>query len=301
MNTRNLSIRFAAPFLVLGALGARADAGVAPPSLNIVETAQAAGNFTTLVAALQATGLDAALSGTDRLTVFAPTDAAFAALPPGTVSDLLLPQNLPTLSSILLYHVVDGGKFASTVLASPYLATLNGQRLDVSLAGGIPRVEDAVITVTDIRCSNGIIHVIDAVMIPNLQTIPQVAAAAGGFETLLTAVGAAGLAGALSDPGPFTVFAPTNAAFATVPVNRLLLPVNLDRLQRILAYHVVPGRIYADQLVDGQLLTTALGQTLRVTRVGNDVFVDGVRIEAADIEAGNGNIHVLGGVLIPVL
>ncbi len=301
MNVRSLVTRIAFPVVALGTFGVHVEAKSLPPTQNIVQTAQAAGNFTTLVTALQATGLDAALSGTNRLTVFAPTDAAFAALPPGTVSNLLLPENLPTLSSILLYHVVDGGAFASTVLGSPYLTSLNGQRLDISLPMGVPTVENATITVTDILCSNGIIHVIDAVMIPSLQTIPQVAAAAGGFETLLTAVTVAGLGGRLSLPGPFTVFAPTNAAFTGLPVNRLLLPENLQRLQKILSYHVVPGRIYADQLVNGQILTTVLGQTLTVTRVGTNVFVNNVQIDAADIETDNGNIHVIGSVLIPQL
>ncbi|MBL8860392.1 MAG: fasciclin domain-containing protein [Planctomycetes bacterium] len=285
----------AAPVLALGLFTAPVQAQ-AP---NLVQTAVANGNFTTLVAALQATGLDVALSGTDRFTVFAPTDAAFAALPPGTVQTLLQPENLATLSTILRHHVVVGGKFSSQVLAGPTLDTLSGQRVDVSVVGGQPKVDAANLVITDIVASNGIIHVIDAVLLPSLQNIPQTAAAAGSFNTLLTAVTAANLAGVLSSEGPFTVFAPTDAAFAPLPVLRLLEPVNIPRLANILTYHVVAGRVYSDQLQDGQIVPTVNGQTLLVTKRGSNVFANGIPVVAADIEAWNGNIHVLSGVLLP--
>lgn len=161
------------------------------------------------------------------------------------------------------------------------------------------KIDAANLVLTDIVCTNGIIQVIDAVLMPSMQTIPQTATSVGGFGTLLTAVTAANLAGALSGPGPFTVFAPTDAAFAPLLVNRLLLPINIPRLSNILTYHVVPGRVCAEQLVNNQILPTLNGQTLLVTRVGNDVFVDGIRIVTADVESVNGNIHVIGSVLLP--
>lgn len=284
----------AAPVLALGLFTAPVQA-----QSNIVQTAVANGNFTTLVTALQATGLDVPLSGPGTFTVFAPTDAAFAALPPGTVQNLLLPQNLPTLSSILTYHVAGQTLNSTQVLAQSTISTLNGQRVDVSIVGAQPKIDSANLILTDIVCTNGIIHVLDAVLTPNLGNIPQTAAAVGGFGTLLTAVTAANLATTLSGPGPFTVFAPTNAAFSTLPVNRLLLPVNIPRLRNILTYHVVPGRIYADQLVNNQVLTTVNGQTLLVTKQGNQTFVNGVLISTADVETSNGNIHVVGSVLLP--
>ncbi len=284
----------AAPVLALGLLTAPGQA-----QASIVQTAVANGNFTTLVTALQATGLDVPLSGPGTFTVFAPTDAAFAALPPGTVQNLLLPQNLPTLSSILTYHVAGQTLNSTQVLALNTIGTLNGQRVDVSIVGAQPKIDSANLILTDIVCTNGIIHVLDAVLTPNLNNIPQTAAAVGGFSTLLTAVTAANLATTLSGPGPFTVFAPTNAAFSTLPVNRLLLPVNIPRLRNILTYHVVQGRIYADQLVNNQVLTTVNGQTLLVTKQGNQTFVNGVLISTADVETSNGNIHVVGNVLLP--
>jgi uncharacterized surface protein with fasciclin (FAS1) repeats len=185
------------------------------------------------------------------------------------------------------------------VLAAPQIPTLNGQRVDISVVSGQPKVDTANLVVTDIVCSNGIIHVIDRVLLPNLNTIPQTAQAAGAFNTLLTAVTATNLAGALSQPGPLTVFAPTDAAFAPLPVWRLLEPVNRPRLATILTYHVVPERIYADQLLDGQVLTALNGQTLSVTRQNGVVRINGIPVQIADVEASNGNIHVLGGVLLP--
>lgn len=294
---RSLLSSFAAAVALLVPLASLARAQVVP---NIVQTAQANGNFTTLVTALQATGLDAVLSGPGRFTVFAPTDAAFAALPPGTVSTLLQPANLPTLSHILTYHVTTGATFAAQVVAVPNLTTVNGQRVDVTVTPTGVRIDQANLLITDIVCSNGVIHVIDAVLQPSLLTIPQTAQSVGGFNTLLTAVGAAGLAPALSGTGPFTVFAPPDAAFAGVNVHRLLWPTNLFRLQSILSYHVVPGRIYADQLQNGQVLTTINNKQLLVTRTPTgQVLVNGLPITTPDVEAKNGNIHVLGGVLIP--
>jgi uncharacterized surface protein with fasciclin (FAS1) repeats len=231
--------------------------------------------------------------------VFAPTDAAFAALPAGTVQNLLQPQNLPTLSYILQYHVVSGGKFSSQVLANSTLTTLSGQRVEVAHGSGAATIDAANLVITDIVCTNGIIHVIDAVLLPTLTNIPQTAAALGGFDTLLAAVSATNVTGALSGPGPFTVFAPTNAAFAPLPVNRLLEPVNLPRLANILTYHVVPGRVYADQLQDGQIVPTLNGQSLAITKLGGNVFVNGIQVQLADLETWNGNVHVLGGVLLP--
>lgn len=291
---KHLTTRFAAPLLALAAIQTHASA-----QNNIVQTAQNAGNFTTLVAALQATGLDTVLTGTDRYTVLAPTDAAFAALPPGTVDFLLQPANLPTLASILLYHVVPGGTLSPEVVASDYLTTVNSQRVDVTVVGSSVKFDNANLQIADVLCSNGVIHVIDGVLQPNTTGIPATAQAAGGFETLLAALNAAGLQAALDADGPFTVFAPTNAAFAPLPVNRLLLPVNIPRLQTILKYHVVPGRIFADQLTNGQTLSTLAGQTLAITVTGGNVFVNGNQIQVADVQAANGNIHVIDTVLLP--
>lgn len=133
---------------------------------TIAETAIAAGQFETLVTAAKAAGLVEALSGDQKLTVFAPTDAAFAKLPKGTVETLLKPANKGQLKSILLYHVVKGSVPAAKVLQKDELKTLQGKMLNVKVSDAGAMVNQAKIVKTDIECSNGIIHVIDAVVLP---------------------------------------------------------------------------------------------------------------------------------------
>ena len=140
--------------------------GIIDNEPNIVETAIAAGDFNTLVAAVQAAGLLDTLNGPGPFTVFAPTDDAFAKLPPGTVDDLLLPANQDQLKDILLYHVVAGEKLAAEVVASASLETVLGPNVAISMQGSDALVNDATILETDIRTSNGVIHVIDTVLLP---------------------------------------------------------------------------------------------------------------------------------------
>jgi uncharacterized surface protein with fasciclin (FAS1) repeats len=132
---------------------------------NIVETAVAAGNFTTLVAAVKAAGLAETLSGAGPFTVFAPTDEAFKALPAGTVETLLKPENKAKLVSVLTYHVVSGKADAAAVTGEKEWKTVEGSEVHISTADGA-KVENANIVKTDIECSNGYIHVIDAVILP---------------------------------------------------------------------------------------------------------------------------------------
>ena len=135
-------------------------------SVDIVDTAVGAGSFTTLVAAVQAAGLEETLRGAGPFTVFAPTDAAFAALPAGTLDSLLLPENREQLRSILTYHVVSGRVMASEAAAMTSAPTVQGASAPIAMVGGGLTIGGARIVTTDIACSNGIIHVIDAVMMP---------------------------------------------------------------------------------------------------------------------------------------
>ena len=132
---------------------------------NIVDTAVAAGNFKTLAAALGAAGLVDTVSGAGPFTVFAPTDAAFAKLPAGTIENLLKPENKDQLTAILIYHVVPGKVMAADVVKLSEAKTVNGKMLKVKLNGGNVMIDDATVTSTDIAASNGVIHVIDSVMI----------------------------------------------------------------------------------------------------------------------------------------
>lgn len=133
---------------------------------NIVDTAVAAGQFKTLAAALGAAGLVDTLKGTGPFTVFAPTDAAFAKLPAGTVENLLKPENKAQLTAILTYHVVPGKVMAADVVKLKEAKTVNGKMLQVKVNGSDVMINDAKVTATDIAASNGVIHVIDSVVLP---------------------------------------------------------------------------------------------------------------------------------------
>jgi len=269
---------------------------------DIVTTAVNAGSFKTLAAALQAAGLVETLQGPGPFTVFAPTDEAFAKLPAGTVETLLKPENKGQLVSILTYHVVPGNVPASEVVKLSNATTVNGQRVAVAVEGSSVKVDQAQVVTTDIACTNGTIHVIDQVILPVSDDIPTVAEKAGSFKTLLAAAQAAGLGEVLASDGPLTVFAPTDEAFAKLPagtVDSLLKPENRDKLVSILKYHVVPGRIYADQVITKAPLPTAQGSDLPVALKDGKVTVGGAGVAAADIEARNGVIHVIDSVILP--
>ncbi|MCA9027759.1 MAG: fasciclin domain-containing protein [Planctomycetaceae bacterium] len=193
--------------LALGTLTATAH------SADIVDTAVQNGSFRTLITAVQAAGLVETLKVVGPFTVFAPTDEAFAKLPSGTVENLLKPENKDQLVAILTYHVIPGRVPANQVVTMSGATTVNGQRIDISTEEGV-HVDGAKVIATDVDCSNGIIHVIDSVILPATDAIPTVAVNAGQFTTLLAAVEAAGLAEILGTEGPFTVFAPTDEAFA---------------------------------------------------------------------------------------
>jgi uncharacterized surface protein with fasciclin (FAS1) repeats len=157
--------------LALGALGLSLSLGTsaqqhAMPSKDIVDTAVAAGSFKTLATALQAAGLVDTLKGKGPFTVFAPTDEAFAKLPAGTVAELLKPENRAKLTAILTYHVVPERVPASEVVKINSAKTVNGQSLAIKVNGGTVMVDNAKVTQTDILCSNGVIHVIDSVVLP---------------------------------------------------------------------------------------------------------------------------------------
>ncbi len=269
---------------------------------NIVETALAAGSFGTLGAALKAADLVDALQGDGPFTVFAPTDEAFSKLPKGQLAMLLEPKNKPLLQAILKYHVVSGKVEAKQVVKLKYAATLNGQRVDIQTNDDGVMVDGAKVLSTDILCSNGVIHVIDSVIVPSTQDIVAIAVEAGSFKTLAAALEAAQLVEALQGTGPFTVFAPTDDAFAALPegtVANLLKPENREQLAAVLKFHVVPGRIYSEAVAKGGEFKTLNGQVLKTNTHDKNVMVNGSRVIKADIEGANGVIHVIDSVLLP--
>jgi transforming growth factor-beta-induced protein len=289
----------------------------APMEKTVVDIAVEDGRFTTLVTAVQAAGLVETLNGEGPFTVFAPTDDAFAALPEGTLDSLLLPENKQQLTDILLYHVVAGEVMAADVVGldgKTADTALEGKQLAVKVdMGDVYLNEDVKVVITDIPASNGVIHVIDAVLLPpsdeaamEAMDIVDTAVADGRFTTLVAAVQAAGLVDTLKGEGPFTVFAPTDDAFAALPagtLDSLLLPENKQQLTDILLYHVVAGKVMAADVVglDGQSAGTALaGKSISIKIDGDKVFLnDTVQVIITDIETSNGVIHVIDAVLLP--
>jgi transforming growth factor-beta-induced protein len=283
----------------------------APALSDIVDTAVADGRFTTLVAAVQAAGLVDTLKGEGPFTVFAPTDEAFAKLPAGTLDELLKPENKQKLTDILLYHVVSGKVMASDVAGMTSASTVLGKDVTIKADMGNVYINDAKVILTDIETSNGVIHVIDSVLLPPVdeaaatdkKDIVDTAVADGRFTTLVAAVQAAGLVDTLKGEGPFTVFAPTDDAFAKLPagtLDELLKPENKQKLSDILLYHVVSGKVMAADVVGLTSAPTVLGKDIKVTVKDGKVYLnDTVQVIITDVEASNGVIHVIDAVLLP--
>jgi uncharacterized surface protein with fasciclin (FAS1) repeats len=276
------------------------DAVLLPPPTTVVDIIVNSPDHTTLEAAVIAAELADDLSGTGPFTVFAPTDAAFAALPAGTVEALL--QN-PTgeLAQILLYHVASGSVLSTALSDGQVIPTLNGETVTVTINGGVVSINNAQVTVADILADNGVVHVINAVLLPPPTTVVDIIVNSPDHTILEAAVVAAQLADDLSGDGPFTVFAPTDAAFAALPAGTVesLLLDPLGQLAQILLYHVASGNVLSTDLSDGQTITTLNGATVTVTINGGVVSINNAQVTVADILADNGVVHVINAVLLP--
>lgn len=267
---------------------------------DIVDTAVSAGSFKTLAAALTAADLIKPLKGKGPFTVFAPTDAAFGKLPKGTLEELLKPENKAKLAAILTYHVVPGRVLAKDARKLSEADSLQGAELSLAMNEGKLMIDNATVIAADILCSNGVIHVIDSVMLP--QDIVEKAASAGSFKTLAAALKAAELVGTLQGEGPFTVFAPTDAAFAKLPagtVESLLKPENRAQLTATLTYHVVPGRVLAKDVLKLSGAKSVQGSEIKIRAENGRVYVDNAMVTATDIKCRNGVIHVIDSVILP--
>ena len=283
-----------------------------PEATTIVDVAVADGNFTTLVAALEEAGLVATLDDENAsFTVFAPTDAAFELLGQDAIDALL--ADTDALTDVLTYHVLSSEVDAEAAIAAAgtTVETVNGASIGLSLSGDDLLVNTSTVTMTDIETDNGIIHVIDAVLMPPMttdasdSTIAEVAVADPQFSTLVTALGEANLVDTLSDPdGSFTVFAPTNDAFAMIDeatLNALL--ADTDALSAVLLQHVV-----ADAQVDsvtafslnGTDVTTASGAMIpiAINDETDTLTVGGATVTMANIQTSNGIIHVIDTVIV---
>jgi uncharacterized surface protein with fasciclin (FAS1) repeats len=246
-----------------------------------------------------AAGLDTTLSDeTASFTVFAPTDDAFADLDQEYLNDLVM-NDTANLTKILTYHVVDGIYMSTDLSDGMMLETVNGKYLEIEIDGGV-HVDGAMVTLADVECSNGVIHVIDAVMVPK-DNIVETAMTTGIHDSLVAAVIAAGLDGVLAnESASFTVFAPTDDAFAALDPAYLdnLLQNDTANLTKILTFHVVSGEYYSTDLSDGMTIMTLEGSNVTIS-INGTVEVDGATVTLADVECSNGIIHVIDGVMLP--
>ena len=282
---------------------------------SIVDIAVEDGRFTTLVTALQEAELAEALQADGPYTVFAPTDDAFAALPDGALEGLI--ANKETLTDVLLYHVVDGKVIAADVLGldGQEVETLSEDKIVVSVDGENVKINDSMVLITDIEASNGVIHVIDTVLLPPAEgaaeesemiaegkTIVDIAVEDGRFTTLVTALGEAGLVEALQAEGPFTVFAPTDDAFAALPDGALEgLIADKEALTNVLLYHVLEGKVMSPQAIElaGQQAEMLSGDSIAISLDGETLKINDSAVIIPDIEASNGVIHVIDAVILP--
>ncbi len=282
----------------------KAPAAAAPAAKDIVDTAVADGRFKTLVAAAQAAGLVETLKGTGPFTVFAPSDDAFAKLPAGTVEALL--KDPAKLKDILLYHVVAGNVMAADAAKLTSAKTVQGQPLAIKADGNKVMINDAIVTIADIKTSNGVIHVVDKVILPPAAAAPaakdivDTAVADGRFKTLVAAVQAAGLVDTLKGKGPFTVFAPSDDAFAKLPAGTVeALLKDPAKLKDILLYHVVAGNVMAADAAKLTSADTVLGKPIMIKVKDGKVMINDATVVIPDVKAGNGVIHVIDSVMLP--
>jgi transforming growth factor-beta-induced protein len=293
--------------------------------------------LTTLVAAVKAAGLVDTLNGPGPFTIFAPANSAFAKLPAGTVDTLVKPENKPTLTSILTYHVIAGKKLSSGDLAKmASIKTINGENITIKATGkNITINGTSKVVLADVQVANGTVFIVDTVLMPqkpapgnpvaaeaDAQAVgvpatgkgslvgmaqdPAATAASNNpqLTTLVAAVKAAGLVDTLNGPGPFTIFAPVNSAFAKLPagtVEELIKPENKAKLTAILTYHVIAGKKLSSADLAGMTeLTTVNGAKLKVSVSGKTVTINGTtKSVLADVQVANGTVFLVDSVLLP--
>jgi len=278
---------------------------------TVVDIAVASDDFSSLETAVVTANLAETLSSEGPFTVFAPTDAAFGELDAALLNDLLTnPDSLPALTNILTYHVVAGrvtsgnlgldlGAILRGEVINGYVETVNGSTLRIEATPfGIMINGSTMVDVADIEASNGIIHVIDSVLLPPSDIVDT--AVSAGFDTLVAAVQAANLESALRAEGPYTVFAPTQEAFAALGEETLNNLLNdPDTLGNILLYHVVDGDIYASEVAPGPV--TMLNGDVATISLSDEggLMIEGANIIATDVTTSNGVIHVIDSVILP--
>ena len=274
---------------------------------NIVEIAQKTPELSTLTDAIVAAGLTDVLTGQGPFTVFAPTNAAFEKLDPTTLNTIISTPSL--LVSLLQYHVVSGDVQSGDLSNGPVPTVLSGQSIDVSVANGMVTLNgSAKVTTADVIASNGVIHIIDEVLLPEdffAQTIVQLAAGNPDLSILVSALSKpelSDLLAAANDPtSDLTVFAPTNAAFEAVLQalgKSSIDDIPVELLKEIVTYHLLGGAVKSDELTNGDVETLLPGESVTVD-LTNGVMINNANVTEADVMAVNGVIHVVDAVLLP--
>jgi transforming growth factor-beta-induced protein len=276
------------------------DAVLTPPPATVVDIIVNSEVHTTLETAVGIAGLGGALSGEGPFTVFAPTDAAFAALPDGALDALV--ADSAALANVLLYHVAGAEAYSSDLEDGQRVMTLQGGDVVVTINEMGVFINDAMVSVANLQALNGVVHVIDAVLTPPPATVVDIIVNSEAHDTLEAAVIAAMLDDDLSGEGPFTVFAPTDDAFAALPAGTLdeLLTDPTGALATILLFHVTGTETYAADLSDGDMLPSLEGENLDIVINDDGVFVENAQITMTDIQALNGVVHVIDAVMLPV-
>ena len=300
---------------------------IEPVEDDIPTVAQGTGVHTALVAAVIQAGLLETLQGDGPFTVFAPTDDAFLAAGVD-LSALDNDEGKAALTNILLYHVVSGSVMSSEVTDGMTATAINGDTLTFSVGDSV-MVNDATVTIADVTASNGVVHVIDKVLMPpvpgeicydmathtvdvtkTVETcdkswipsvdIPMTAAATTIHSSLVAALDKANLTATLKGAGPFTVFAPTDEAFAAAGIDLAEFDTDeeISSLADILTYHVVSGKVMSSDLTDGMEAKAINGDVLKFM-IGENVTVNSATITIADVPVSNGIIHVIDKVLMP--
>jgi len=286
------------------------DAGT-PPTQNVVQVAQGNPDLSILVEAVVAADLAGTLSAPGPYTVFAPTNAAFAALLTELgVTKAQLLADKPLLTAVLQYHVLGARVAKAQIPLGKAITPLAGGFFKIDMSGADVIITDgrnrtSRITATDIAASNALVHVVDKVILPANKNIVQTAQALPDFSILVEAVVAADLAATLSGPGPFTVFAPTNAAFAALltelGVSKADLLANKSLLAAVLTYHVLGAQVLKADVVPGAQPNTVQGGNFSISAALaiTDKRARNSNIVATDVLTSNGVIHVIDRVILP--
>ena len=266
--------------------------GVLLETVNTTQRAVLTSQLSTLATAVVEAELDDDLAGDGPFTVFAPLNTAFDDV---DVDELTGDDDL--LNKVLTHHVVSGQAIASGDISDGQtVETLQGSELTFAVNNGTVTVNGVPVSTTDVRTSNGVVHLIDGVLL-DVATVTERAVLTPQLSTLTSAVQSAGLADALNGSGPFTVFAPVNAAFEDIDADELT--ADNDLLNEVLTYHVVSGQsIAASDITDGQTVETLEGADLTFAVDNGTVTVNGVPVSTADVQTSNGIVHLIDGVLL---